>query len=184
MHEQPRQNSGLGRNRTITTPSIQPLSCVFRLPYVSIHNHFLRRINFENAEAVEVGFTEFFVSKTRDWYRRGIVNIAERWLKTIESDFPYFEEYINFLSESIPNKILFKKHYLWDSNHIIFITNYTRCRVSCCYENTTGCYVLEDLQWVYCTIWPAPAVARAGKASTYSRRIAYIPANSNHINNF
>ena len=38
------------------------------------------------------------------------------------------------------------------------------------------------IQWVYCTTWPA--VARAGEASTYSRRIAYIPANSNHINNF
>ena len=38
------------------------------------------------------------------------------------------------------------------------------------------------IQWVYCTTWPA--VARAGEASTYSRRIAYIPANSNHIKNY
>ena len=35
------------------------------------------------------------------------------------------------------------------------------------------------VQWVYCTTWPA--VARAGEASTYSRWIAYIPANSNKI---
>ena len=38
------------------------------------------------------------------------------------------------------------------------------------------------IQWIYRTTWPA--VARAGEASTYSRRIAYIPAHSNHINNF
>ena len=41
---------------------------------------------FENIEAVEVGLTEFFASKTRDWSRRGIINLAEIWLKTIESD--------------------------------------------------------------------------------------------------
>ena len=39
--------------------------------------HFLRVRNFENIEAVEVGLTEFFASKTRDWYRRGIMNLAE-----------------------------------------------------------------------------------------------------------
>ena len=35
------KNSGIGRNRTATTPSIQPWSCVFRLPCVSIHDPFL-----------------------------------------------------------------------------------------------------------------------------------------------
>ena len=35
--------------------------------------------------------------------------VAERWIKTIESDGLYFEEQFNFLSENIPNKILFKK---------------------------------------------------------------------------
>ena len=54
--------------------------------------HFLLGRNFENFEAVEMGVTEFFVSKTWDWYRRGIINLAERWLKTIESDDLYFEE--------------------------------------------------------------------------------------------
>ena len=43
-------------------------------------------------------------------------------------------------------------------------------------------HICRLLQCVYCTTWPA--VARAGEASTYSRRIAHIPANSNHINNF
>ena len=46
------------------------------------------------------------------------------------------------------------------------------------YGDDQGC----ELKWVYCTTWPT--VARASQASTYSRRIAYIPANSNHINNF
>ena len=40
--------------------------------------HFLRARNFENIEAVELGLTEFFPSKTRVWYRRGILNLAER----------------------------------------------------------------------------------------------------------
>ena len=54
--------------------------------------HFLRGRNLENIEAVEVGFTEFFASKIRDWYLHGIINLAERWLKTTESDGLNFEE--------------------------------------------------------------------------------------------
>ena len=54
--------------------------------------HFMRGGNFENIETVELGRTEFFTSKTRDWYRRGIINLAEWWLKIIESDGLYFEE--------------------------------------------------------------------------------------------
>ena len=54
--------------------------------------HFLRGRNFENIDAVEVDHTEFFASKTRDWYRRGIINIAERWLSTIEYNGFYFEK--------------------------------------------------------------------------------------------
>ena len=65
--------------------------------------HFLRGRNFENIEAVEVCLTEFFALKTTDCYRRGIINLAERWLKTIESDDLCFEEYFKFLSENIPN---------------------------------------------------------------------------------
>ena len=42
-------------------------------------------------ESVEVGLTEFFASKTRDWYRRGIINLAARWLKAIQSDGLYSE---------------------------------------------------------------------------------------------
>ena len=53
--------------------------------------HFLRAGNFENIEAVEVG-------------------LAERWLKTTESDGLYFEEQFNFLSENIP-KIFFQKRH-------------------------------------------------------------------------
>ena len=40
------KNSGSGRNRTATTPSIQPWSCTFRLPSVSIHGPFLGWKNF------------------------------------------------------------------------------------------------------------------------------------------
>ena len=54
--------------------------------------HFMRGRNFEKIEAVEVGLTEFFESKTKDWCRRGIITLAERWLKAIDSDSLYFEE--------------------------------------------------------------------------------------------
>ena len=43
-------------------------------------------------EAVEVGLAELFVSKSTNWYLCGIINLAERWLKAIESDGLYFEE--------------------------------------------------------------------------------------------
>ena len=54
--------------------------------------HFLHERNFENTEAVEVGLTDLYASKTRDWYHLGIINLTERWLKTIESDCLLFEE--------------------------------------------------------------------------------------------
>ena len=41
--------------------------------------HFLHGRNFENFETVEMGFIEFFASKTRDWYRRGIIGPNPRW---------------------------------------------------------------------------------------------------------
>ena len=56
-------------------PAYSPDLCAFRLPSVSILAHFLRGKNFENIEAVESGLSEFFASKTRRWYRRGIINL-------------------------------------------------------------------------------------------------------------
>ena len=75
---------------TRTTMTIQELGGIELLPHRAyctglsdFHlfrsmEHFLRGRNFENIEAVGVGFTEFFASKTRNWYRRGIINLAER----------------------------------------------------------------------------------------------------------
>ena len=51
--------------------------------------HFLRGRNFENVEAVEVDLTEFFTSKTRDWYRRGKTNLAQD-VSTLKSRVIYF----------------------------------------------------------------------------------------------
>ena len=48
--------------------------------------HFLCGGKFKNNEAVEVDYTKFFASKTRDWFHCRIINLAERWLKTIESE--------------------------------------------------------------------------------------------------
>ena len=72
LNEQPWQKL---KNRTAITPSTQPWSCAFRLPPVSIHGPFLHGRNFENIETVEMGLTEFFASKTRDWYCHGIINL-------------------------------------------------------------------------------------------------------------
>ena len=54
--------------------------------------HLLPGSNFENIEAVEMSLTEFLASRTRDWYIRRIINLVERFPKTIESDGLYFEE--------------------------------------------------------------------------------------------
>ena len=53
--------------------------------------HYLRGRYFENIEAVEVGLTEFFDQKPETGTVDGIINLAERWFKTTESDMFYFE---------------------------------------------------------------------------------------------
>ena len=68
-----------------------------------------------------MGFTESFASNTRVWYRREIINLAERWLNTIESDGLYFEEWFNFLSENFPNKIFFKRDITYETISILLI---------------------------------------------------------------
>ena len=40
----------------------------------------------------ENGIQEFFDSKDRDWFRKGIEQLADRWLKCIDTDGLYFEE--------------------------------------------------------------------------------------------
>ena len=100
------QDNSSARTARTTMRKIQKLGGIELLPYPAYSPdfahldcnlfrsmaHFLRGRNFEKNKAVEVGLTEFFTSKTRHWYRRGIINLAERWLKTIESDGLYFEE--------------------------------------------------------------------------------------------
>ena len=81
--------SGNGRNRTAAIHSTHLAPSDYHL--FRFMAHFLQGRNFENIEAVEVGFTKFLASETRDRYRREIINLAERWLKTIESDGLYFE---------------------------------------------------------------------------------------------
>jgi hypothetical protein len=39
-----------------------------------------------------MGCREFFASKEKAWYRRGIELLAERWVQAIESNGLYFEE--------------------------------------------------------------------------------------------
>jgi histone-lysine N-methyltransferase SETMAR len=53
--------------------------------------HFLRGRSFNNLVDVERGCREFFASKDKEWYKRGIEQLGERWLRTIESNGLYFE---------------------------------------------------------------------------------------------
>ena len=54
--------------------------------------HFLRGRSFGNLDEVETGCREFFASHDKAWYRRGIEQLAERWVRTIEHDGLYFDE--------------------------------------------------------------------------------------------
>lgn len=53
--------------------------------------HFLRKRQFNNLQDVENGIRDFFASKTKDWYRQGIKELAARWVLTIEHNGLYFE---------------------------------------------------------------------------------------------
>ena len=46
---------------------------------------------FSNVDEVERGCLDFFGSKNKEWYHRGIEQLADRWLKTIDSNGLYFE---------------------------------------------------------------------------------------------
>ena len=51
--------------------------------------HFL---GFNNTGELEDGIREFFASKDREWYRRRIEQLADRWLNVVNADGLYFEE--------------------------------------------------------------------------------------------
>jgi histone-lysine N-methyltransferase SETMAR len=53
---------------------------------------FLRGRRFETFDEVEAACREFFVSKSKDWYRQQIGLLAERWVTVIENDGLYFAE--------------------------------------------------------------------------------------------
>lgn len=54
--------------------------------------HFLRGRRFVNINDVENGCHEFFDSKSPQWYRKGIEQLANRWIKTIEHEGIYFSD--------------------------------------------------------------------------------------------
>lgn len=53
--------------------------------------HFLRGRHFTNLDDVENGCRQFFAGKNSEWYKRGIEQLADRWVQTIESNGVYFE---------------------------------------------------------------------------------------------
>jgi [histone H3]-lysine36 N-dimethyltransferase SETMAR len=53
--------------------------------------HWLRGKKFRTIEEMRESLTEFFDSKDREWYRRGIHKLEEQWQKVIESGGEYFD---------------------------------------------------------------------------------------------
>jgi len=53
--------------------------------------HWLRGKKFRTLEEMCESLTEFFDSKDRDWYRRGIVKLEEQWQKVIENNGEYLD---------------------------------------------------------------------------------------------
>jgi len=54
--------------------------------------HFFSGKSFNTIAEVEIGVQEFFSSKPTEWYREGIQQLAERWVKVIKNNGLYFEE--------------------------------------------------------------------------------------------
>ena len=53
--------------------------------------HWLRGKKFRTIEEMRQSLTEFFESKTREWYRRGIYQLEDQWQKVIENNGEYFD---------------------------------------------------------------------------------------------
>lgn len=54
--------------------------------------HFLLGRQFNNVDDVEVACRDLFTSKPREWYHQGIEDVAQRWVRIIESNGLYLEE--------------------------------------------------------------------------------------------
>ena len=54
--------------------------------------HFLRGTRFDIVDEVEEACRRFFASKSKNWFRGKIRQLAIRWLKVIENNGNYFEE--------------------------------------------------------------------------------------------
>uniref|UniRef100_A0A914DW87 Transposase n=1 Tax=Acrobeloides nanus TaxID=290746 RepID=A0A914DW87_9BILA len=53
--------------------------------------HWLRGKKFRTTKEMRQSLTEFFDSKDREWYRRGIHQLEEQWKKVIKSGGEYFD---------------------------------------------------------------------------------------------
>ena len=59
--------------------------------------HFLKGNTFNNLEQVQDIVNNFFDSKSPEWVSKGIFELTEKWVKTIEHDGSYFDIYSFFL---------------------------------------------------------------------------------------
>jgi histone-lysine N-methyltransferase SETMAR len=99
------QDNARPHTATLTLEKIQELGGIELLPHPAYSPdlapsdyhlfrsmaHFLRGRQFNKVNDIEAGCLEFFASKSKEWYRTGIEQLADRWLKTIEHDGFYFE---------------------------------------------------------------------------------------------
>ncbi|CAJ0951860.1 unnamed protein product, partial [Mesorhabditis belari] len=51
----------------------------------------LREKTFQNVEEMRLSLTQFFDSKPREFYRRGIYLLPDKWQDVIDVDSEYFE---------------------------------------------------------------------------------------------
>ena len=61
------------------------------LPIPSVGALVARKKVQNHQKKMRQSLTEFFDSKDRDWYRRGIAKLEEQWQKVIESGGEYFD---------------------------------------------------------------------------------------------
>jgi hypothetical protein len=53
--------------------------------------HFLRAKKFRDVAEIEQNLQNFFDSKDRQFYRRGILMLPDMWLNVIDSEGDYFD---------------------------------------------------------------------------------------------
>jgi [histone H3]-lysine36 N-dimethyltransferase SETMAR len=55
-------------------------------------SHYLGRKHLDNLDHVKSEIESFFASKSKEWYKKGIMDLARRWVEVIDNDGLYFQD--------------------------------------------------------------------------------------------